>query len=71
MYDISPQGCKVEFVERPRLDELVWVKFDGLEAIEAGVCWRDDFFGGVKFLRPIYLPVFEMLLARLMPEQSD
>ena len=71
VFDISNQGCKVEFVERPRLDELVWVKFEGLEAIEAEVCWRDGFHGGVKFLRPIYPSVFELLLARLIPERND
>ena len=71
VFDISSQGCKVEFVERPRLDELVWVKFDGLEAIEAAVCWKDGFYGGIKFLRPIYPPVFDMLLARLKPDEAD
>ena len=39
VHDISPEGCKLEFVERPRLDETVWVKFDRLDAIEATVCW--------------------------------
>ena len=66
VFDISPEGCKVEFVERPRLDELVWVKFDCLEAIEASVCWVDGFYGGLKFLRPIYPAVFDLLLARLV-----
>lgn len=71
VFDISTHGCKVEFVERPRLGELVWVKFDGLEAIEAEVCWKDGFYGGVKFLRTIYPPVFDMLLARMKPDEAD
>lgn len=66
VFDISPEGCKVEFVERPRLDELVWVKFDCLEAVEAAVCWVDGFYGGVKFLRPIYPAVYELLLTKLL-----
>lgn len=65
VFDVSPDGCKVEFVERPRLDELVWVKFDFLEAVEAQVCWVDGFFGGVKFLRPIYPAVYDLLLTKL------
>lgn len=65
IFDISPLGCKVEFVERPRLDELVWVKFDCLDAIEAEVCWVRGFYGGLKFLRPIYPSVFDLLLTKL------
>jgi hypothetical protein len=71
VFDVSPEGCKVEFVERPRLDELVWVKFDCLEAIEAAVCWVDGFYGGVKFLRPIYPAVFDLLLTKLQDEPAE
>lgn len=71
VFDVSPEGCKVEFVERPRLDELVWVKFDCLEAIEAAVCWVDGFYGGVKFLRPIYPAVFDLLLTKLQDQPED
>jgi hypothetical protein len=70
VFDISPEGCKVEFVERPRLDELVWVKFESLEAVEAAVCWVDGFYGGLKFLRPIYPAVFDLLLARLLASED-
>lgn len=71
VFDISPEGCKVEFVERPRLDELVWVKFDCLDAVEAAVCWVDGFYGGVKFLRPIYPAVFDLLLTKLQDSEED
>lgn len=71
IFDLSNQGCKVEFVERPRMDELVFVKFEGLEAIEAAVCWVDGFYGGLKFLRPIYPAVYDLLLARLMPDEGQ
>lgn len=70
VFDISPEGCKVEFVERPRLDELVWVKFESLEAVEASVCWVDGFYGGLKFLRPIYPAVFDLLLTRLLDSED-
>jgi hypothetical protein len=71
VFDVSPDGCKVEFVERPRLDELVWVKFDFLDAVEAQVCWVDGFYGGVKFLRPIYPAVYELLLTKLQGTEED
>ena len=67
VYDISQHGCKVEFVERPALDEMVWIKFEGLEAIEALVCWVDDFAAGLEFQRPVHPAVFEVLLERLAP----
>ena len=65
VHDASPHGCKLEFVERPRLDELVWVKFEGLEALEAFVCWVENFVAGVEFQNPIHPAVFETLIKRL------
>lgn len=63
--DLSPLGCRVEFVERPKINEVMWVKLEGLDAIEATVRWVDGFFGGLEFVRPIYPVVFDMLLKRL------
>lgn len=65
VHDVSPEGCKLEFVERPRLDETVWVKFDKLDAIEASVCWIKGSDAGIEFVRPIYGPVFDVLVSRL------
>ena len=63
--DLTPCGCKVEFVERPRAGDVVWAKFHGLEALEATVRWVDGLVGGIEFKRPIYPAVFELLLAKL------
>lgn len=65
LFDLTPTGCKVEFVERPRPGEMLWAKFAGLDAIEATVRWVDGFYGGLEFVRPIYPAVFELLVARL------
>ena len=64
-FDASPLGCKLEFVERPRFDERVWVKFDGLDAIEGIVRWIDGFIAGVEFVRPLHPAVFAALLPRV------
>jgi hypothetical protein len=64
-FDLTPSGCKVEFAERPRGGDLIWAKFDGLDALEAEVRWVDGFLGGIEFKRPIYPAVFELLVARL------
>jgi len=63
--DFSPLGCKLEFVEKPQIGELVWIKIDGLESLEGKVCWVKAEYAGVKFSRSIHPAVFEMLLARL------
>ena len=65
MYDLSRHGCKLEFVERPQLDEKVWVKLDSLEALECHVCWVHGYVAGVEFLKVIHPAVFDMLLGRL------
>lgn len=65
IYDLSPQGCKVEFVERPELNERVWIKIAGLEAVQGFVCWLKGSTAGVEFDRPIHPAVFEDLLSRL------
>jgi hypothetical protein len=61
VFDASPSGCKIEFVERPALGDRVWVKFGGLEALEATVRWLDGSYGGVEFARPVYGPVFDRI----------
>jgi hypothetical protein len=63
--DASPHGCRAEFVERPELEEHIWVKFEGLEALEAVVCWVRGFEVGLDFERPIHPAVFEELVAKL------
>ena len=65
VYDISPTGCKVELVDQPRLEEHVLVKFNGLEALEAEVCWIEGPTAGLRFERPIHPAVFDLLLTRL------
>jgi hypothetical protein len=65
VYDASEYGCKVEFVERPMLDEIVWIKFDRLDALEAHVCWIEGSAVGLEFQRPMHPAVFAMLVERL------
>lgn len=68
VYDLSTNGCRVEFVERPRENERVWVKFFGLEALEAKVAWVERSTAGLTFNNPIHPAVFDLLLERLEVE---
>lgn len=65
VFNASLHGCLIEFIERPEVDELLWVKFEGMQAIEAEVCWIDGFIAGVNFAAPIHPAVFDQLIARL------
>ena len=65
VFDASPNGCKLEFVERPMLEERVWVKFEGLDAIEGMVCWISGFTVGIQYVRPMYQAVFDAMVARM------
>jgi hypothetical protein len=65
VFDASPDGCKLELVDKPRIDEHVLVKFDGLEALEAEVCWIDGNQAGMRFEKTIHPAVFGLLLDRL------
>jgi hypothetical protein len=64
VFDASPKGCRVEFVERPTVGEHVWVRFDGIEALEGVVRWIEGHEGGVQFTRPLHPAVFEELIAK-------
>ncbi len=61
VFDASPEGCKIEFIERPAVGERIWVKFDGLEALESTVRWIAGHVGGVRFERPLHAAVFQRL----------
>ena len=65
VYDASQHGCRVEFVDRPDLDEQLWVKFDELQPIAAEVCWVEGFSVGLNFRQPIHPAVFDRLITRL------
>ena len=63
--DASLHGCRVEFVDRPTLDEQLWVKFEGLQALESEVCWVEGVYAGLNFVQPIHPAVFDNLMVRL------
>ena len=65
VFDVSPDGCKAEFVDRPELHEHLWIRFPGMEALEASVRWIAGPCAGLQFARPIHQAVFDLMLARL------
>jgi hypothetical protein len=71
LFDLTPNGCKVEFIERPRPGDTLWAKFDGIDALESVARWVDGFYGGLEFVRPIHPAVFALLIARIMPDVAS
>jgi hypothetical protein len=63
--DLSPDGCMIDLVERPALDEVMQVKLPGLDTLPARVRWVDDYVAGLKFEHPMHPAVFELLLQRM------
>jgi hypothetical protein len=63
--DLSPDGCKVELIDRPGVDEPVLIRFKGLEVMPAEVCWVDGAWAGLRFEKRMHPAVFELLLERL------
>jgi hypothetical protein len=64
-FDLTRLGCGCEFVERPEINERVWVKFAGMESLASEVCWIAGSSLGLKFNTPIHPAVFDLLLSRL------
>ena len=65
VHDLSQDGCKVEFVDRPSVAERVWVKLDSLEALSGTVRWVSRDTVGLQFDAPLHPAVFQMLTGRL------
>jgi hypothetical protein len=65
VFDLSPEGCRVELIERPREGEQMMLRFEGMETLEAEVCWVNDFVAGLRFEKPFHPAVFDLLVARL------
>ena len=71
LFDLSPAGCKAEFIDRPELGEQVHLKFEGMESLEGAICWVAGTKAGVHFTRPIHDAVFTLLLERLNGWATD
>lgn len=63
--DFSPDGCRIDLVERPAVGETLHIKFEGLEVMECKVRWVDGYIAGLSFVRPIHPAVFDLLMLRL------
>ena len=63
--DFSPQGCRLDLVERVLPDEVIWIGLPGIEPLPAHVRWVKDWVAGVEFFHPIHPAVFELVRDRI------
>jgi hypothetical protein len=64
--DVSPEGCKVDLVERPAVGEVMHLKLGGLDSLEARARWVEGHVAGLEFEHPLHPAVFAMMLDRLV-----
>ncbi|MBN8502460.1 MAG: PilZ domain-containing protein [Sphingomonadales bacterium] len=62
--DVSPLGARIEGVFLVHEDDRFFVKFPGMESLEARVAWVEDFQFGCEFLRPLNPAVLDALTKR-------
>lgn len=63
IFDLSSDGCKVEFADRPMIDESVVVRLEGIEPLEASVRWMSGCVGGLRFSKKLHPAVLSLYLA--------
>jgi hypothetical protein len=63
--DVSPQGCRVEVPVSVKQDDMIWITFPGLEALQGKICWVDGWVAGIEFDRPLHPAVFDMVEQRM------
>ncbi|URD61394.1 PilZ domain-containing protein [Sphingomonas sp. KRR8] len=63
--DVSPLGCRLCFVDVPRVGDLLWIKLPGVTAVESEVRWVRDHQAGMYFKTPIHPAVFGLVLSGL------
>ncbi|MFN3516216.1 MAG: PilZ domain-containing protein [Novosphingobium sp.] len=62
--DISPLGARIKGVFLVHKGDRFFIRFPGLESIEARVAWVTDFEFGCEFVRPLNPVILEALVSR-------
>ena len=65
LLEFSSLGCRLEYLEKPQIGELVWIKLPGLESFGSQVCWVRRQFAGARYFKALEPAVLDMLMARL------
>ncbi|MGB3165455.1 MAG: PilZ domain-containing protein [Alteraurantiacibacter sp.] len=61
--DLTPEGFQVEFLDVPGRGTPVYIRFAGIQMLEAEVCWGKADSAGCRFVNPISPYVFDHIVA--------
>ena len=61
--DISPTGARIESHLSLCVEHHIWLKLNGLEALEARVAWVNRHEAGCEFVRPLHPAVFDRIVS--------
>ncbi|WP_299323161.1 PilZ domain-containing protein [Parasphingopyxis sp.] len=62
--DISLTGCKVDSAMSLGIGAEVWIRFPGLQPMQATIAWSRGFEAGCKFTEPFHPAVLDDFLRR-------
>ncbi len=62
--DISPLGARIKGVFLVHEGDRFFIRFPGMESIEAKVAWVTEFEFGCEFARPLSPVILEALVSR-------
>lgn len=62
--DISPLGARIKGVFLVHEGDRFFIRFPGMESIEAKVAWVTEFEFGCEFARPLNPVILEALVSR-------
>lgn len=61
--DLTPEGFQVELLDMPARGTPVYIRFAGMEMLQAEICWSNFDTAGCRFLSPISAYVFDHVVA--------
>ena len=61
--DLTPEGFQVEFLDMPARGTPVYIRFAGMQMLQAEVCWGKIDTVGCRFITPISPYVFDHIVA--------
>lgn len=61
--DLTPGGFQVTILDMPPRGTPVYVRFGGIQMLQAEVCWSKLDTAGCRFITPISSYVFEHIIA--------
>jgi len=63
--NLTPKGFQVELIDMPTDGTQVYVRFGGMQMLQAEACWSDMGTAGCKFTNPLSPYVFDHIVASL------